>query len=202
MDTVLHGMCLEANPRGEGSQSEEKASAMSKLLSVQFSYDGSITEPVSLSDMKEYLRIDFDDDDTLITSMITTARMACEKYLGMVLVDTTVKAYYKNGGDLIQLMYGPIKETDGMPVIISGAKTDDEITGNGNQVWLACTGDRTLTYDSGWSDVPEWARLAIMQQVAWNYEHRGDESIAPGRIAPDTAVTLFPYRMTLHEFLL
>src|SRR5690606_13167652 len=146
-----------------------------KLLSVQFSYDGSITEPVSLSDMKEYLRIDFDDDDTLITSMITAARMACEKYLGMVLVDTTVKAYYKNGGDLIQLMYGPIKETDGTPVITSGMETGDEITGNGNQVWLSCTGDRTLVYNSGWDSAPDWARLAIMQQVAWNYEHRGDE---------------------------
>lgn len=175
---------------------------MSKLLSVQFSYDGSITEPVSLSDMKEYLRIDFEDDDMLITSMITAARMACEKYLGMVLVDTTVKAYYKNGGDLIQLMYGPIKETDGTPVITSGTEVGDEIVGNGNQVWLSCTGDRTLVYSSGWGGVPEWARLAIMQQVAWNYENRGDESADPHRIAIDTARTLFPYRMTLHEFLL
>ncbi|MBR6124843.1 phage gp6-like head-tail connector protein [Candidatus Saccharibacteria bacterium] len=36
------------------------------------------TEPISLADAKLYLRVDTDDDDTLITAMISAARAAVE----------------------------------------------------------------------------------------------------------------------------
>jgi uncharacterized phiE125 gp8 family phage protein len=39
-------------------------------------------EPVTLAQAKLYLRVDFDDDDTLITALITAAREYCEKYTG------------------------------------------------------------------------------------------------------------------------
>ena len=37
-------------------------------------------EPVALEEIKEYLRIDGDDEDVLLTSLITAARCYCEDY--------------------------------------------------------------------------------------------------------------------------
>jgi hypothetical protein len=39
-----------------------------------------IVEPVTLAFAKQHLRVDFTDDDTLITAYITAARQYCEKY--------------------------------------------------------------------------------------------------------------------------
>lgn len=44
------------------------------------------TEPVSLAEAKQHLRVDFADDDTLIGSLITAARMMCESQLNQSFV--------------------------------------------------------------------------------------------------------------------
>jgi hypothetical protein len=49
------------------------------------------TEPVTLEDAKAWMRIDIDDDDALITSLIVAAREYAEKYLGRALVTQTWK---------------------------------------------------------------------------------------------------------------
>lgn len=180
---------------------------MSKLLSVKFSYSGEITEPVSLAEAKEYLRIDFSDDDTLITSLITSARQKCEKILGLVLVDTTVKALYKNNGTIVELFYGPIKsDEDGIP-IITGFDDSDSIKGWDGNVWIESQQhELNLTYDSGWEETPDWAKNAILKQVAWDYENRGDsqQKFAAGNelIAPETMAILTPYAVNMSNILL
>ncbi|WP_292047706.1 MULTISPECIES: head-tail connector protein [unclassified Brevundimonas] len=42
---------------------------------------------VTLDDAKEHLRIDFNDDDTLIESMLAAAEEACRAYLGLAAAD-------------------------------------------------------------------------------------------------------------------
>jgi hypothetical protein len=49
------------------------------MPSLQVAIPPSI-EPVALDDMKNYLRVEIDDDDALITSLITAAREACEVF--------------------------------------------------------------------------------------------------------------------------
>ena len=45
-----------------------------------------ITEPISLSEARQFLRVDFDDDDSLIMSLITAAREQAELLQRRVLV--------------------------------------------------------------------------------------------------------------------
>lgn len=180
---------------------------MSRLIAVSFSYDGEIKEPVTLQEVKDYLRVDFNDDDTLINSLITSARSKCEKVLGLVLVDTTVKALYKNDGTMIELFYGPIKNgQDGLPTI-TGLNDGDSIKGWDGNVWIESIAEElNLTYESGWNTVPEWAKLAIKQQVAYNYENRGDDRQQYIKdnlvISPEALETLSPYRVNLSDILL
>ena len=46
----------------------------------------SFTEPLSLGEVKQYLRVDFDDDDALIASLISAAREQAELFQRRVLV--------------------------------------------------------------------------------------------------------------------
>ena len=43
-------------------------------------------EPVSVSEAKQHLRVDIDDDDAYIVSLITAARKYAEEYLDRALV--------------------------------------------------------------------------------------------------------------------
>lgn len=49
------------------------------------------TEPVVLADAKAWARIDDTTDDTLVTQLITSARMAAEEYLRRALITQTYK---------------------------------------------------------------------------------------------------------------
>jgi uncharacterized phiE125 gp8 family phage protein len=49
------------------------------------------TEPVTLAETKEYLRVDHADEDALITSFIMAARMKVERFTGLSLVAQTLQ---------------------------------------------------------------------------------------------------------------
>lgn len=194
---------------------------MSSLISITQTPSDGYTEPVTLADMKAYLRVDFTDDDDLITALITAARMKCEKTLGMVLVDTDITARYEVRHNHVygqmrrkhryEIFYGPILEESGVPAF-TGLPDDAEVIGHGTSVWV-CTYDHhmDITYQSGWDVVPSWAVLAIEKQVAWDYESRGDQlftsrgGISTSRvpdIAPETAAILRPFSVNLSDALL
>ena len=49
-------------------------------------------EPVSLAELKLHCRVDHTEEDTLLSSLITTARMRVEKFLGRTLITTGLAA--------------------------------------------------------------------------------------------------------------
>lgn len=53
-----------------------------------------VTEPVSLAEAKLHLRVDVDDDDALITSLIQAAREQAEHETGRALITQTWEAVY------------------------------------------------------------------------------------------------------------
>lgn len=184
---------------------------MSKLISVRFTITGD--EPVSLDGIdeaktKDWIKVDFPNDDPIIEVLIKSARQKCEKILGLVLIDTTVNALYRNNGDLIELFYGPIKtDEDGLP-IIDGVPDGDSVKGWDGNIWIESTAkELNLTYESGWDEFPEWAKKAIWKQVAWDYRYRGDDEIqyvaqVNQPIAPETLEVLNPYRINMSDILL
>ena len=63
-----------------------------------------ISEPITLSEAKNYLRVDYSEDDALITALITSARVRLEQYAGVAMTERTLQviAYVD---DLIELPY-------------------------------------------------------------------------------------------------
>lgn len=148
-----------------------------------------ITEPVLLADAKDQLRITFTDDDAIITKLIKQARKSLEKYCCVSMVSKTVSLLI----DLIrevELPYGPSQEVTSFSDSDGNAIDPSFYQLNGVSYTLIRPTSRSfinavLVYTVGMDSVEEDLQLAILQEVAFRYEHRGDDadtrkSVNPG----------------------
>jgi uncharacterized phiE125 gp8 family phage protein len=158
----------------------------------------SITEPVTLAQVKEWLIIDTvnTDDDALLTRLITEVRQAIEKKTKLSLVERTITVTV----DLVRefkLPHGPIREitavifrkgtnSNGTPD--NETLTVEDYTTDGEDFKLLKSkycGRHKLSYTAGFgvdeeidydNPTPEDLELAIKMEIAYRYEHRGDET--------------------------
>lgn len=68
------------------------------------------TEPIALSDAKLYLRVDFTDDDALITRLISSARKFAESQTSRSFATQTIQAIHTIEPAISGTLYGPISE--------------------------------------------------------------------------------------------
>ena len=52
------------------------------------------SEPITLTEAKNFLRVDHNDDDTLISALITASRQMCEEFTRRILVTSTIDEYF------------------------------------------------------------------------------------------------------------
>lgn len=162
------------------------------------------SEPVTLTEAKDHLKIDGTTDDDYITELIKHARNFAEDYMSRTIMTRDVEYRINKfpGVRHIELPVGPCNTSTGFAITY----TDDE--GNTGQtfatsnyelvntykpniirlLWekewpsdVAATEPITITYKSGVdsaTDVPYTIKQAIMLLVADMYEHR---TTTPGR---------------------
>jgi hypothetical protein len=140
-------------------------------------------EPVTLTEAKTQCRVTFSDDDTELTAMITRARKFIENYCNISIVLQTIRVLADACG-CWELPYGPI-------VGITSVESPSLNQGSGPKAYTTSTEDwwvdgglfdagtysdaRTrVTYTAG-NYCPDDLKAAILAQVAWLYEHRGEE---------------------------
>jgi len=134
----------------------------------------SATEPVSLADAKNYIKVDFTDDDTLITSMIIMARIWCENYLSRDIVSKTRKYYMDKTNGLFDLPFSPV--TTISSVKVNGEAATYDVLGLNNE---------TIELHSGPAEKVEIEYIteavdndliqgAILQLVSTYYDNRTD----------------------------
>jgi uncharacterized phiE125 gp8 family phage protein len=160
------------------------------------SESGVFEEPVSLDEMKDYLRLegyvdsaestsdelsDFDFDDRLLTELITTSREKVESLTGTYLLPKTIEIHFTNGCGMIGLP-GPFTELTELLDSEGTEITSDNYKLIGNQwKYLAwpCYCEMTATLEVGYPVCPKDLKKEIMRYVAYLYENRGDESVEP-----------------------
>lgn len=159
---------------------------------IDVSDESGLEEPVTLQEIKDYLRLegytdldestsddlsDFDYDDDLIEETITACRQLMEEKSNMSLVNHTWEAEMQSMGVKQLLAYTPASS------VISVVDEDDvELDSDNYKVkglegWTYITlpcGCWTVTYESS-PEVPKSIKLDLMRLVAYMYENRGDD---------------------------
>ena len=150
-------------------------------------------EPVTYEEAITQANIDdIAGDQDLIEAYIVTARQQCEAFVNMSLINREVVAIVNNSLGGIYLPYGPVievfsvtdKEDVEVDYKIDGVKWKQLRYPEYN--WLK------VIYTAGYSELPQVFKRAILQQVAYLYEHRGDEKA--DTFSPLAASTLNPHR--------
>jgi uncharacterized phiE125 gp8 family phage protein len=168
----------------------------------------SVTEPVTLAEVKAWLIIDTvnTDDDALLTRLITQVRTAVENKTKLSLVHRTIIVT----ADLtreFKLPHGPVRSIDavtwrqgtngdGTPDNVT--LTAEDYTTDGEDFKLIKSsrcGRHKITFTTGYgvdedidydNPTPEDLKTGILQEIAYRYENRGDETNAVSSAGNET----------------
>ena len=151
------------------------------------------TEPVTLSEVKDHLRIHWTDEDTMLTRLITVAREAVEQWTNRALITQTWQAYYDGlGRELIlpkpkaqSVTHVKYYDTTGVATTINTSVYESDlisepgyITTAYGQSWPSFTARSTrpveVQFVAGYgaaNTVPEPIKSAILLTIGHYYKH-------------------------------
>lgn len=153
-------------------------------------------EPITLAEAKAFLRVDHDDEDALIQTLIASARERLEAHLNIAMIQRPMQFVLASGGT-IKLPRWPIVSIDS--VVLDGMQTNGfvaELRCRPAQVKLGTATSLEISFTAGYGiapgDVPAPLRQAMLLLVAHGFEHRdGMPMTLPLMV---DALTM-PYRM-------
>lgn len=154
------------------------------VLDVQFD-DIDVIEPITLTEAKNFCKIDIGTDDDLINVLITAARQMCEAYTGIGFVEHNAVAVLNNSNGDIYIPYGPlldinsVEDADGNTLVL-----DTDYTLGGNEFKRLRTphaNNITIDYTTGYTALPSPLKTALLNQVYYLYDNRaiGNDNISP-----------------------
>ena len=167
-------------------------------------------EPITSSYLKNFIRVDFNTDDAIITSVIKSARMLVEQFIEQALVTKSLKAYFYNfeawdeEGSYynLTLPFSPVTAIGSVKVVgVDGTETvttDYVATGleeknvRVNRILSLTTGTNQgyiVEYTAVNTAIAEPIKQAIAMLAGEMYENRQDSAV-------DVSIASLPYNVT------
>lgn len=140
-------------------------------------------EPISLTDMKNWMRVRDNADDDIISGLIRSARVAIEGKISAAISNQRYKSVFELSGDgrsrwIVSLPWGSmdcapvVKQKNGINDYTTLVKnTDYEVIGY--KLWLYNPGVYDVEYDCGMIQVPDDLIEDIQTLTTWMYDNRG-----------------------------
>lgn len=177
---------------------------------------GPLVEPVTLADIKGYLRLDGNHEDRLINSLMTAARLMVEAESGRCLIAQNWRMVFDHwpiGGvirvpvsPLISLIEARVYDTDGEPVSVPLDYFNVDTLGDPARIVsrqsLPLPGrafggieiDVRVGYGETQADVPMPLRQAVRAIVARWFENRGDDPEKVPAMPQEVKALIAPYK--------
>ena len=158
---------------------------------------------VTLQAAKDYLRVDYSEDDTLIQSLIDTARIRLEQYASVAMTARTLKvvAYVD---EFIELPYAPINTIslveywDGEDWVAMTVGDYRVLGDTYKKVYFTSPimSEFRFTYTCGYATTPESMKTALLKMVGDLYEYRESsvESSKPSANLTTAYELMKPYK--------
>jgi uncharacterized phiE125 gp8 family phage protein len=152
--------------------------------------------PVTVDEAKAFLRIDHTAEDALIESLVAAARDVVENYLRRSVCTQTWTLVLDSLAEQAFLPRPPVTditsvEVDGLVADAGDYENDADrlIVLNGSLL----DGEAKVVYQAGDStNIPDYAKLAVMQIIAYWYENRQGQSVPAEYAAQATGIGLPP----------
>lgn len=178
------------------------------------------SEPISLQDAKDFLRVGNSAEDGLITSMIAVARETAEEYLGISMLPqvwTITQNTWWTKDDPLELPYPPLQSVDSISYIDTAGATQtltagtDFYVSKDREIYPTEAFDApdlqedtadaiTIVYSTGYassSDVPMRLKHFIKMMIGTAYLYR--EEITPMRINDNLKEIMNRYATNLRQ---
>jgi uncharacterized phiE125 gp8 family phage protein len=143
---------------------------------------GSTCEPVTLAEAKSYARVTTNAEDALIEIMISSAREAVEVATGLSLIQKEIVVFFNNVSGNFPIPFGPVNINtfqlydmgqDGLEI---ESPDYDLIGGIHPTLGFPRYANLKATYFAGSTTIPKDLKLAILDQISYDYENRGLDS--------------------------
>ncbi len=164
-----------------------------------------MTEPITLEEAKNYLKVDGGEDNVLISGLISTARELAEIEADQVFIIRTIELVYDDAPESIEIPYRPLYEVTKIETIseadvktevsssLYNVDTSGKIFSGRIKLKSGCTwpthrdfASFIITIKAGYGtaeeDVPSLIKQAILQIIGHLYENRGSQVIPAGAI--------------------
>ncbi|MEM6682215.1 MAG: head-tail connector protein [Pseudomonadota bacterium] len=163
-------------------------------------------EPVSIGEVKTFLRLDDEAEMARLGALIRAAREACELFVGSALITRTVRLRQTLMAERFYLRSGPVQ---GITALSAFQGADETILNAADYALCETAGrwhinicdvaigqliqvDYVIGLGGDWNAVPEAIRQGLLRLIAHQYEHRSDPSVAA---LPHAVTALWqPYR--------
>lgn len=169
------------------------------VIDIEFIEDSGVqSEPVTRSEALAHCRIDDLGQDTdIIDVFITTARQQCEDFTNIGFINRNIVAVLNNSLGNGYIPYGPNIEVSKVETIegieLSLSNGEYEVTGTNFKALKTPVLDWVkLTYTAGYTSLPQVLKTALLQQVSYLYEHRGETDA--NQLSPIAKSLLKPHR--------
>lgn len=152
---------------------------------MQIRYSNLGTEPITVADVKAWLKVDYSDEDTLITSLIKQVRELAEEAAGLSLVSKTIEYFEEDEDVLAYWIKLPYPDHTAITEVVLDGETLSSsayVTTGLTQLMIKVTGYSTsdisnkglkVTYTAA-GTCPEGVKLAMLKSIAETYEKRGN----------------------------
>lgn len=125
---------------------------------------------IPLTEVKNFCKIDVDEDDLLLAEIQLAAIQICEGYTNVGLKYRTITAIMNNGNGGCYLPYGPIDEVSS---IDSKAPELNQVLGvKWKQIDWPRAARVTVEYTGGYDVLPYRLKLALLQCIFYLYDER------------------------------
>lgn len=135
-----------------------------------------IAEPLTVAELKLWMKITFTDDDVLIGELISSAREYLENYTGLSLAQREITVV-ANVDDDFDLPYGPVQNITSVYKRWSNSWVEADVDVDYEQIEGIFRpyfeGMYKITYIGGYSDLPFALEQDIKKLVGYGYQNRG-----------------------------